>query len=126
MNDKVTHQVGDIVDITIRGAIVRYQSEDGGDLEFEYRSELGVCEARVALDSDAVTVERGWPAEWPPRPGDVWQEVDGALWFAQSLGGSQMVLVPAVVRGETSAALPAYVQETFGPLTLVRREGGAR
>ncbi|MCW2918556.1 MAG: hypothetical protein JWN52_6624 [Actinomycetia bacterium] len=62
------------------------------------------------------------PADWPPQLGDLWREVDGALWFAQSLGGSQMSLIPAQVRGEIDQALPAYVLETFGPLILVHRD----
>lgn len=48
---------GERVRITI-DAVARYHSEDGRDLEYEYPTELGPHEGRLALDSDAITVRR--------------------------------------------------------------------
>ena len=113
-----TFQPGETVDITIKGARVHRETAGPGFCVFVMD---GGCHT-IFIDSANVTVERVAPAEWPPRPGDLWQEVDGALWFAQSLGGSQMAFIPARVRGALDSSLPAYVLETFGPLTLVHRE----
>jgi len=87
---------GDIVDITIEGARVRaIRGED--------------------------TVERVAPAEWPPRPGDVWLDAGGRAWTA--LRGRMFPVTST--RGESADAALAI----YGPLTLVHREdeqdGGA-
>jgi hypothetical protein len=118
---------GEIVDITIKGArVVGVHHSLTIDIPNPHDGVTG-GDARVVdlpIGWDAVTVERVPPAEWPPQPGDLWkEEVDGALWFAQGFGASQMAMLPAHVRGNTDCALPDYVLETFGPLTLVHREG---
>src|SRR5690606_14221389 len=79
---------GDIVDITIEGARVRaIRGEDIVDPSYETEG----CVASVALTesvtvevalTESVTIERVAPAEWPPRPGDLWRDRDGLPWFA--------------------------------------------
>jgi hypothetical protein len=109
---------GDVVNIAIEGARVDGVVKNGIHVVMP-----NGATASVELSNyEGITIEHAAPVEWPPRPGDLWQEVDGALWFAQSLGGSQMALVPANVRGSLDTALPAYVLENFGPLTLAHRE----
>ena len=71
---------GDIVDITIEGARVRaIRGEDTVD-HLSYETQGGFV-ASVAL-TESVTVERVAPAEWPPRPGDVWLDAEGRAWTA--------------------------------------------
>lgn len=68
-----------------------------------------------------VTIERVAPADWPPRPGDVWLDAEGRAWTA--LRGRMFPVTST--RGESADAALA----TYGPLTLVHREdeqdGGA-
>src|SRR5690606_6600575 len=102
---------GDIVDITIEGARVRaIRGEDIVD-HLSYETEGFV--ASVAL-TESVTVERVAPAEWPPRPGDVWLDAEGRAWTA--LRGRMFPVTST--RGESADAALA----TYGPLTLVHRE----
>jgi len=111
---------GDIVDITIKGARLRaIRREDIDDPSYETEG----CVASVALTesvtievalTESVTVEWVAPAEWPPRPGDVWLDAEGRAWTA--LRG-RMVPVTST-RGESADAALA----TYGPLRLVHRE----
>lgn len=112
---------GDIVDITIKGARVRaIRGEDIVDhLSYEtegFVASVALTESvtvEVAL-TEPVTVERVAPAEWPPRPGDVWLDAEGRAWTA--LRG-RMVPVTSTCGESADAALA-----TYGPLTLVHRE----
>lgn len=55
--DRPRYVRGEKVRLTV-DATVRHDSEDGCDLEYEYPTELGPRDGRIALDSDAVTVRR--------------------------------------------------------------------
>jgi hypothetical protein len=114
---------GDRVDITIKGARVRLVREHLSMLgenvadQLSYETDGGFV-ASVVLTED-VTVERVAPAEWPPRPGDLWRDKDGAIWFAVAHphhSGPHL-------RGHDDGIAPAdFIAENYGPLTLVRRE----
>src|SRR5690606_24631915 len=105
---------GDIVDITIEGARVRaIRGEDIVD-HLSYETQGGFV-ASVAL-TESVTVERVAPAEWPPRPGDVWLDAEGRAWTA--LMGRMFPVTST--RGESADAALAI----YGPLTLIYRDGG--
>lgn len=58
-----------VVDVGIQTLAVVYP--DGGD---EHRVELVL--------NETVTVTRVASAEWPPKPGQVWVDSGGVLWFA--------------------------------------------
>jgi hypothetical protein len=130
---------GEIVDITIKGARVGHESTDGF---------LGVFVNGVPLTVDlvdAVTVERVAPAEWPPRPGDLWKDRDGFLHFAASYSpdyddaedsrgidaeGCRVVLLSQHSDESCTPGhdmhRPENVNQRSGPLTLVHREDGTR
>lgn len=137
---------GEHVDITIRGARVSerhvqdkylYLVEPGdGGRDFYLRLPL----------PDGVTVERVAPAEWPPRPGDVWRG-NGSLFFAVAympnyddhadadgidVEGMRVVLSRDFQDYSehlgTSHCRPETILRNFGPLTLEYRRptnGGA-
>ena len=53
-----------------------------------------------ALASDAVTVTRTTPAQWPPKPGDVWLDAKGQPWFviANQIAEDGVVIVSSTDR----------------------------
>jgi hypothetical protein len=69
-------RTGEIVDITIKGVrvvshpsgrYVRIVDEHGNTYEMPHQA----------------AITRAKPEDWPPRPGDVWRDDHGGLWFAQ-------------------------------------------
>jgi hypothetical protein len=77
------YRLGDIVDVTIRGA--RVQDYDvSGDGPDRLMVTYGQPASMTTLFVNGVTVERVAPAEWPPQPGDVWRDPHGYAWFAFS------------------------------------------
>jgi hypothetical protein len=78
-------QRGDRVDIVIRGA--RVISNDDDVLVVEHQIDIPIYEGNwrrvsVCTLSDAVSIKRLDPVNWPPKRGDVWSSVDPVLWFA--------------------------------------------
>ena len=118
---------GDIVDITIKG--VRVAAEHMGVVSIVADHPDGKP-AHYNMPPQA-KVERVAPAEWPPRPGDLWRDQLGAVWFAADLvndGGDPAIYMLA--SHEDHQVVPDYCNEKYGPLTLVYREdeqdGGTR
>lgn len=115
---------GELVDLTIRGA--RVKSTNGGgsgeSLILAYAEvERGVF-ATVELrhpDADSVTIERVAPAEWPPRPGDLWRDCHDVLWFTTT---ESDVANPFMRTTDYSGNHARNLLEHVGPLTLVHRE----
>lgn len=70
-------QVGEYVDIAIKGA--RIYEVDALTGVHRAETENGAIISWLAADT-RVEVVRVAPAEWPPRPGDLWRDRDGALW----------------------------------------------
>lgn len=109
------YQPGEIVDITIRGARVGHLAANGF---------LNVFVDGVPLTVDlvdAVTVERRAPAEWPPRPGDLWRDRNGDLWFA--FRDHEIFLIPSYpTTASVDGRPPDDVMQKVGPLTLVHRD----
>lgn len=137
MTDKSTEkprfQPGEIVDITIKGARVEEPTDDQGNLEFTYSGDEGLVsfEGVVVPLADAVTVERVAPAEWPPRPGDLWRDRDGDAWYALLVDDDDMADEPYVIlRPSRSSKDPGLhfqgdnerIITWHGPLTLAHRE----
>lgn len=71
---------GEIVNITVEGARVRSVRREFGDGPWHLSCSVGEYVLTVPLSE--VTVERGDPEWWPPRPGDVLRHTEtGRLWF---------------------------------------------
>lgn len=103
---------GEIVDITIKGARVAATDEQLLQIDLAgggYKHWLPLA--------PSVTVTHRAPAEWPPQPGDVWQDADGAEWFTTARHDS----VWMVTDGDSDSA--DNLLRDSGPLTLVRRKG---
>jgi hypothetical protein len=134
-------KVGDIVDVTIKGARVHHQFV-GGDHSYLSVVMPGPncsepCEQYLRLDSPAVTVvvtEPVVPAAWPPHLNDLWRDRDQNLWFAvhvddvdsvDSAGRPGGPIIALVQAGNGScSSRPVEVNRECGPLQLVRREAG--
>lgn len=118
-------QPGDIVRITIDARVAQPRAgQSENDLTIQYRAELGMYEGTIAIDSEAVKVERTAPPDWPPRPGDLWRDRHGTTWFAfYGIDAREVFMVPAdPVSGPLSTPQPDVVLSKVGPLTLVHRE----
>lgn len=124
---------GEIVNITIKGARVVDVTKLGEcELGVTFDCNFGLYPLTVPLGPAGVTVERVAPAEWPPRPGDLWRDQRGNVWFAADLHDIEETDTPAIymlASHEDHQVVPECCNENFGPLTLVHREdeqdGGA-
>lgn len=130
------YQPGEIVDITIRGARIEAEYEDGltVDIAPENPSAMPVD---LPWGPD-LAVERRAPAEWPPQPGDLWRDRNGDLWFGCRYcadpddnadwegcndDGWRTVLTPSDGGPYgNSSKRPDAVNQQFGPMALVHRE----
>lgn len=120
-------QPGEVVDVTIKGARVTDWHPQIDELTVEYDGDANSETTTFELSSDQVTVERVAPAEWPPRPGDLWHDRNRCPWFAADIHDpaetdeENIVLVPVF---ELAGFAPDPVIQKYGPLTLVHREEG--
>ncbi|NUR25552.1 MAG: hypothetical protein HOV83_06835 [Catenulispora sp.] len=110
----------EIFDITIKGARVISVAHNGW-VRFDVP---GGPRHEIAPYSDAFTVERVAPAEWPPQPGDLWRDRNGSTWFAfYGLEAREVFMIPRdPVRGPLVTPTPDDVMTNVGPLSLVHRE----
>lgn len=126
---------GEIVDITIKSARVtnsypvrRDGKPEGRVLVADYTTgeHRGVA---VNLAASNVAVERVAPADWPPRPGDVWRSSrtdwapKGRLWLAGEEtddDGASDAYVP--MYGDNGHRTAADELLRIGPMVLVHRE----
>lgn len=129
------YRVGEVVDIEIKGARIMAPKPGIDDV-----LTLGIAESRPGVwhtieipkdASNAVTITRVWPADGPPRPGDLWRDRSGRSWFGISYDDDdepepRVILVDPVA--DRACLLggdyyrPEHVSERYGPLTLVHRE----
>lgn len=117
MIESSKYQVGERVDITIRGARV-VEPSVGPDRWLGVA--IGNTEADLPVHLPDVTVARVAPKEWPPQLGDIWSEANGREWFATDFDG-ETVIMRAAGSGRGLDALDVLAD--FGPLALVRRRG---
>lgn len=113
------YHIGDIVDITIKGARVTEWDKANDNLTVEYETELGHYESGFAVDSEKFTVTHVASAGWPPQVGDLWRCSKGNLWFVREDGGEPTMTPTGYWEEEES---PQHLARTAGPLTLVHRE----
>lgn len=114
------YKVGEVVDITIKGA--RIIEVSGQSIVYTYPGLHTLARSAVAPDAEAVTVERVAPAEWPPRKGDLWRDRQGDLWFARIADGDDWSTLVLTCDVPYAFSDPDKVLATYAPLTLVHRE----
>lgn len=124
-------EAGEIVYITIRGRVLSPWKQDSeallrvsylGSIDEMPEAGPATCTASVNLSSDDVSVVRLAPAEWPPQAGDLWYaNRSNSSWFAVDQGQDYGVLL---VGRNGHHQEPDSVLEQYGPMTLVRRDGG--
>lgn len=124
-------QPNEIVDVVIKGVRVAEESPVG---LVTIVDEHG---GHFAMPPQAA-IERVAPAEWPPRPGDIWAGPQNERWFALKYYGDfddpkdfkgcnsdgwRVVLMPMQIGPYgNSEKEPDDALRTRGPLTLVHRE----
>lgn len=114
------YQPGDIVDITIKGARVsRFDATD--DL-----LTIGYGDHNFATTLDirptVAVVERVAPPKWPPRPGDLWRDGHGILWFASAVPPDDELRMHSASGGRWSIGHVGQLDDN-APWTLVHRQG---
>lgn len=114
-----TFQPGEHVRVTIEGVIQTYgPSPDVVTI----RAGNGID---VYLPWETGTIERVAPPEWPPRPGDLWEDSAGDLWFAQLHDYPEtdphVQLLHETMNGRLIPWDPADVLSSRGPMKLARR-----
>jgi hypothetical protein len=103
-------QPGEIVDITIKGV----RMVDDTHVHVTIADEHG---HHYPMPPQAA-IERVVPAAWPPRPGDLWRDRNGGLFFVMAnLNGS-----PLMNGMDGGRHGHEYVLANYGPLSLVHRE----
>lgn len=106
-------QTGDIVRIVIENARVVV---NGALLSIRYPTGDGECPVQFDLQSESITVERVAP---DVRLGDLWRDAEGDLWFVTEDDAEALEM-----RGTAGGTCdPGGLVRTYGPLTLVHREG---
>lgn len=120
---------GDRVDITIKGAHVvahGYDDEQAGDY-ITVTMPVAKEEQTIHLETPGVTVEYGAPAGWPPRPGDLWRDTRGGLWFAADVRDTAETDEPEIAlvsQFEAYEQEPDEARKAYGPLSRVYRQEG--
>jgi hypothetical protein len=130
-------RVGELVDITIRGArVANAFTRTGPDqvqtevLVFHTCEHMGCNSSTVNMTDPGVTVEQVTPAEWPPRFGDVWRDGSGELWVVRRCYSGMDADGPTYreelfalsdTADETGCHTGSWLQGERGPLTLVSR-----
>lgn len=122
---------GDRVRVIVEGTVqVAYADRraDYGTVTITYPTEHEQA-ARLTVyeNAEAVRIEHIAPAAWPPRPGDLWRDRDGELWFFHAHANDKKQII-----GRTADGLRWYsadkssdfggLIDTNSPWTLVRRE----
>ncbi|WFF07221.1 hypothetical protein O7622_01070 [Micromonospora sp. WMMD1076] len=131
--ERPTFRVGDVVEVTIRRAVVTAAPAAGW---MQVRVGDIVHALPYPAGDQPVAVNRLAPAEWPPEAGDLWRDRDGGLWFGVvkaarygDNGGivqsARLVMSPAretrqIYREQSSS--PEDLLAFYGPLGLVHRE----
>ena len=113
-------EVGELVDITIRGARVSDRHVQDKHLWLGVDGDAFYLPVRM-LANATVTVSHAAPKEWPPQPGDVWVNAHGAVLFASG-GEFQDQLWMRDATGNVFEQ-PATALEHMGPLKLDYRQG---
>lgn len=116
------YRPGELVKVTIRGRVHALANATGYVLALDYDTSDGIeHQMRIITDSPSVTVERVAPAEWPPRPGDLWRDRHGSVWFAFR-DPRGWVLMQAGDPTSDQKPQPETVITKHGPLELMHRE----
>lgn len=116
-------EVGELVDITIKGARVEAVEAFTNSLTVFYRPGLSdtTFDSATLMLGGAVDVTRVAPREWPPQPGDVWESADGRQWFAGELEDSDGTWLHAA--GRSVGCFDHDALAEHGPMRLAYRRG---
>lgn len=118
-------QVGDLIDIAIKGARVTDVSPFGfvrAALTNQHGQEEGIG---FGLKHPALAFEIVKPAQhaaWPPQEGDLWIDDDGDVWFAVDISPTSKPEIKLVPSFDANGYDPERVREDMGSLDLVRRK----
>jgi hypothetical protein len=125
------YTVGELVDVTIRGARVLGVSKKWAS---KFTEPPALLDLEVSEDwhpvidvrAPGVTVARVAPAEWPPRPADVWYDRNNSPWavLGDAADGSVEMRLVWDRRGQWLD--PAEVLGAVGPMRLEYRPGWSR
>ena len=120
-----TFQPGEIVDITIKGARVKSFAPLAMSCTVDgYRVVVYRDSPEIAYEPPVI-IERVAPAGWPPQPGDLWRDKHDALWFIYQRPAINALGGRTANGARWTDDATAELLDACGPLTLVRREGGA-
>ncbi|WUI02071.1 hypothetical protein OHR68_09775 [Spirillospora sp. NBC_00431] len=120
-----TIQPGEYGDITIKDARISTAHESTGVLHAKTQAGGFLT---FKPDDPQVTFERVAPAEWPPRPGDLWRDRDGDTWHSvlvdddDTADEAYVILRPGRSSKHHGTAELHDIVQWHGPLTLVHRE----
>lgn len=114
-------RVGQRVDIEIRGVHLKEVPGRGGNRDGYYQADDGST-YRIPPQAKVTSAE---PEHWPPRPGDVWADRYGELWFAytdeKTWAEGMEVYLQAAAGHRFHGAAPLAFAQTRSPLTLKYR-----
>jgi hypothetical protein len=111
---KPTLTAGELVDITIRGA--RVEAFNAGYTTFAPK---GGAHITIETGSVGVDITRVAPIEWPPQPGDVWDDAHGGSWWARPDSEEDLTLQSE----KGGSDYPDWVLQSYGPMRLAFRRG---
>jgi hypothetical protein len=106
-------QPGEVVDVAIKN--VRYVSTN----EWFHTVE-GTEGLSFQVPEGPSVLTRVAPKEWPPQPGDVWEDRNGHEWMATAHGANYVQMIS---QDGDPWSFEHEVLGSFGPLRLVRRRG---
>jgi hypothetical protein len=106
---------GEIVNVDFYNA--RYVGKRDGDLGFAMADDQ-----QVWLPSLAIRVTRVAPKEWPPQPGDAWEDRHGSTWFAFRDRRGVVLMQSGDPTSDVKPS-PETVLTNVGPLRLAYRKG---
>ncbi|MEV4458499.1 hypothetical protein [Microbispora sp. NPDC049633] len=118
---------GDRVRVTITGIV---REAYAGDRKYfttiaYASSETDTMCVTLPSSVPGVAFEYLAPAEWPPRPGDLWHDRAGDPWFAGQADFDE----PVRMIGRSGTAYPddpEVLLRAWGPMTLVHRQDEAK
>lgn len=114
---------GEIVNIQLLDAeVIRTEEEDGTEsVVVQLRGDDGY-RVEVPVTAGGVLIRRVRPAGGMPKPGDVWADKYGAVYFAkQESGGDGAVRFVSPDPSTHLWVMVEDINQQFGPLTLLFR-----
>src|SRR6266511_4050567 len=119
--------IGERVTVTVFGARVEEVQPDPGGAACVVLLSYGPGRMVVDVAAPAVAVQRVAPPQWPPLPGDVWEDRDGVEWFCRLIYTQDATEASAelvcAVGGQAYRLNAEDLLDRCGPMRLRRRRG---